>query len=87
MTSRYTTRTTWLGNEYGCRIYRDDTLVVEARVKNRIEIGAAFRDMLRTLDKGFSPDAFTAAARRRKFAEGAPQLAVKHYWGGKNDAA
>lgn len=81
--TKYTTKTTWLGKEYGCRIYSDDLLIVEARVKNKIEIGAAYRDMLRTLDK-MGGDEFTSAARKRKYAEGAPMLSVKHYWGGKS---
>lgn len=82
MSTGYTTKTTWLGTEYGCRIFYDGELIVEARVPTRDLIGAAYRDMLRTLDK-LGGDAFTNAARRRKYREGNPALSVKHYWRGK----
>lgn len=80
--SQYSTRTTWLGREYGCRIYSEDVLVVEGRCQSRDQIGATFRDLLRTLDK-CSGDEFTSSARKRKFQEGNPVASVKHYWGGK----
>jgi len=75
----YTTKVTWLGSSYGCRIYWCGVLVVEGRCKNRFEIGATFRDLLRTMDK-LGGDEFTHAARYRKFKEGNPILAVKHIW-------
>lgn len=78
----YTTKTTWLGKEYGCRIFYEGKLVVEGRAPCRALIGATFRDLLRTLDK-CGGDAFTSAARKRKFKEGNPVASVKHYWGGK----
>jgi hypothetical protein len=80
--TQYTTKATWLGNEYGCRVYNGDRVVVEARVKTRDEIGPAFRDLLRTLDK-LGGDAFTSAARVRKYKEGNKSIGVNHYWGGK----
>lgn len=80
--SLYTTKVTWLGREYGCRIFYDGELVVEARVTSRHEIGAAFRDMFRTLDK-CGGDQFTSAVRKRKYREGNPVMFVKHYWKGK----
>ena len=79
---RYTTKTTQLGKEYGCRVYFDDKLIVEGRAPNRIMIGATYRDLLRTLDK-LGGDSFTSAVRKRKYKEGNPIASVKHYWGGK----
>ncbi len=78
----YETKTTWLGHEYGCRIYLAGKLVLEGRAPTRLLIGATYRDLLWTLDK-CGGDEFTAAARRRKFAEGNPVASVKHYWEGK----
>lgn len=78
----YTTKATWLGTEYGCRVFRDGDLIVEARAPTRDLIGATFRDLLRTLDK-CGGDAFTSAARERKFKTGNPMASVKHWWGGK----
>lgn len=78
----YTTKATWLGREYGCRIFWNGELVVEGRCKSRNLIGPTFRDLLRTLDK-CGGDAFTSAARKRKFREGNLSIQVKHYWGGK----
>lgn len=31
----YTTKTTWLGSCYGCRVYYNDVLVVEGRCSSR----------------------------------------------------
>ena len=78
----YTTKTTWLGREYGCRVYFNDKLIVEGRCQTRDMIGATYRDLLRTLDK-CGGDKFTSAARKRKYKEGNPVTSVKHYWGGK----
>jgi hypothetical protein len=82
MANKYTTKATWLGTEYGCRIFRNGKVVVEARCKKKDLIGPAFRDMLRTLDKG-GGDAFTSAARHRKFKDGNLATNVTHWWGGK----
>ena len=81
----YTTQTTWLGHEYGCRVFDGEVLVVEGRCPSRDLIGATFRDLLRTLDK-CGGDKFTKAARRRKYKDGNPVAQVKHYWGGKSNA-
>jgi hypothetical protein len=80
----YTTKCTYLGRNkgYGCRIYRNDVLVVEGRCSNRRLIGPTFRDLLRTLDK-MGGDEFTSAARKRKFKEGNLRTSTIHYWGGK----
>lgn len=75
----FTTRATWLGKEYGCRVFRDGHLVVEGRTEHRHLIGAVFRDLLRTLDK-LGGDDFTNAARYRKFREGNPVTYAKHRW-------
>ena len=82
----YTTKATWLGKEYGCRIFRDGHIVVEGRTDQRHLIGAVFRDLLRTLDK-LGGDAFTNAARYRKFREGNPIANTRHWWGGKSGKA
>ena len=75
----YTTKATWLGKEYGCRVFRGGAPVVEGRCQGRAMIGATFRDLLRTLDK-CGGDAFTSAARGRKYREGNPVAEVKHLW-------
>lgn len=82
MDTEYSTKVTWLGTEYGCRIYIGDKLVVEGRAPSRDLIGATFRDLFRTLDK-LGGDAFTSAVRKRKYREGNPTASVDHYWGGK----
>lgn len=75
----YTTKTTWLGSEYGCRIFYNGKLMLEGRAPNRLAIGATFRDLMRTLDK-LGGDAFTNAAQYRKYREQAPMASVKHIW-------
>ena len=75
----YTTKATWLGTEYGCRVFFNGVPVVEGRCLTRDLIGATFRDLLRTLDK-CGGDEFTSAARKRKFKEGNPVASVKHHW-------
>lgn len=81
--TEYSTKATRLGNgEYGCRVFRGDTLVVEGRAQGRTMIGPVFRDLLRTLDK-LGGDAFTKAARTRKYRENNACAQAKHYWGGK----
>lgn len=80
----YTTKCTWLGKEYGCRIFRDGILVVEGRAKDQMEIGAVFRDLFRTLDT-LGGDEFTKAVRYRKHKPGNLSMGVKHYWNGKID--
>ena len=77
----YTTKATWLGHEYGCRVFDGSRVVVEGRCHTKDLIGATFRDLLRTLDKG-GGDAFTSAARGRKYKEGNPVTSVVHRWGG-----
>lgn len=77
--SAYTTKTTWLGKQYGCRVFKDGKLILEGRCDTRNQIGATFRDLLRTLDK-CGGDKFTSAARRRKFKEGNPVASVRHIW-------
>lgn len=81
--TEYSTRATRLGNgEYGCRVFRGGTLIVEGRAQERAMIGPVFRDLLRTLDK-LGGDAFTKAARARKYRESNACAQIKHYWGGK----
>lgn len=81
--TKYTTKVTWLGKEYGCRVFFDGQLLVEGRCKEKHMIGATFRDLLRTIDK-CGGDQFTKAARDRKYREGNPIASVKHYYGGKS---
>lgn len=45
----------------------------------RFEIGPAFRDLLRTIDK-LGGDEFTQSARERKFSPLNASISVKHYW-------
>lgn len=80
--STYTTKATWLGNQYGCRVFQNGKLIVEGRTPNKAEIGAVFRDLLRTIDKSFGDDKFTNAARirMRKFAPLNHSVSVKHIW-------
>mgnify|MGYP001593160294 CR=1 FL=1 len=83
----YTTKATWLGKEYGCRIFMNGKLIVEGRCPTKDLIGPTFRDMMRTLDKGFDWDDFTGASRERKYKEGNKVTQVKHYWGGNGGNA
>lgn len=76
----YTTKVTWLGNQYGCRIYKDGIPILEGRCKSRDLIGPTFRDLLRTLDKCCGGDAFTNAARHRNGRNGNIIFHVKHIW-------
>jgi hypothetical protein len=81
----YTTKATWLGKEYGCRVFYNGELIVEGRCPTKDLIGATFRDLLRTLDK-LGGDSFTSSARKRKFKPGNPMNSVKHLWNrGQND--
>lgn len=75
----YTTKVTWLGNCYGCRVLKDDKVILEGKCNSRLLIGATFRDLFRTLDK-LGGDEFTAASHERKFKEGNIQVSAKHYW-------
>lgn len=75
----FTAKVTWLGKCYGCRVFLNDKLILEGRCKSRIQIGAVFRDLLRTLDK-LGGNEFTNAARYRKFKPGNLQLNAKHIW-------
>ncbi len=75
----YSTKLTRMCNGYGCRVFYNGKLVVEARCRSRLEIGPAFRDLFRTLDK-LGGDKFTSASRKRKFKAGNFCLQVKHIW-------
>lgn len=75
----YKTKVTWLGKEYGCRVFFNNKLIVEGRCKTRLLIGPTFRDLLRTIDS-LNGDKFTNAARKRKYKPGNIELSVKHYW-------
>ena len=76
----YELKATWLGTEYGCRVYKDGALVVEGRCPTRDMIGATFRDLLRTLDE-IGGDEFTSVARERSQREGNTVVSVDHIWG------
>lgn len=76
---RFTTKVTWLGTRYGCRIFDNGELLVEGRCELKTQIGATFRDMFRTIDKA-GGDAFTHAARNRKWKEGNQVAQVRHIW-------
>lgn len=75
----YTTKATWLGKQYGCRVFRDGKLILEGRCDSRNLIGATFRDLLRTIDK-CGGDEFTSAARHRNSKLGNLCIGVKHLW-------
>ena len=75
----YTTKATRLQRGYGCRVYCNGVLIVEARCKTRQDIAPTMRDLLRTLDK-LGGDAYTSAARRRISRPGNAQLSVRHLW-------
>ena len=77
--TNYSTKLTNVNGTYCCRVLYDGTPIVEARVDNRQDIGPAFRDMLRTLDK-LGGDKFTNAARYRNWKEGNAYRPVKHIW-------
>jgi hypothetical protein len=76
----YTTKATWIGKEYGCRVFKDGTLILEGRCDSRNLIGATFRDLLRTIDKCFGGDQFTNAARHRNSKPGNLCIGVKHIY-------
>ena len=76
----YTTKATWLGKQYGCRVFRDGKLILEGRCDSRNLIGATFRDLLRTIDKCGGGDEFTSAARHRNSKLGNLCIGVKHLW-------
>jgi hypothetical protein len=80
MTTRYSTRATWLGKEYGCRVLLDGVPVLEARCPSRELIAPTFRDLLRTIDKLGGGDHFTSAARYRNSRLGNLCRGVKHLW-------
>lgn len=82
--SKYTTKATWLGREYGCRIFHDGVLVVEGRAKSQDEIGPVFRSMFRMIDK-CGGDSFTHASRMRNSRLGNRRIEAVHYWGGRID--
>jgi hypothetical protein len=77
--NNYTTKVTRTKDGYFCRVSFKGTPIVQAKVSSRIEIGAAFRDLLRTLDK-LGGDKFTNAARYRKWKKGNLTREVKHEW-------
>lgn len=77
--SDYTTKATWLGNQYGCRVFYQGELVVEGRCPTRDLIGPTFRDLMRTMDK-LCGDAFTSASRARNWKDGNRYVPVKHIW-------
>ena len=76
----YTTKATWIGREYGCRVFKDGVLILEGRAPTRDLIGPTFRDLLRTIDKCCGGDAFTNAARHRNSKPGNKCVGVKHLW-------
>lgn len=77
--SDYTTKVTRTKGGYICRVSFLGRPVVQTKVETRCEVGPAFRDLLRTLDK-LGGDAFTSAARYRKWREGNLDSSVNHEW-------
>lgn len=76
----FTTKATWLGKQYGCRIFKNGKLILEGRCDSRNRIGSTFRDLLRTIDKCGGGDEFTSAARYRNGKNGNLCIGVKHIW-------
>lgn len=77
--SDYTTDTTRTKDGYFCRIFFRGKPIVQTKVATRCEIGPAFRDLFRTIDK-LGGDKFTNAARHRKWKDGNVSAQVKHEW-------
>lgn len=74
----FTTKVTYLGNGiWGCRILKDGAVFQEGRVKSRQDIGPAFRDMLRMIDKCGWCCELADAARRHMRKPGASFMHVK----------
>lgn len=81
--SIYTTKVTRTKDGYFCRVSIKGVPRVQTKVSSRQEIGPAFRDLLRTLDK-CGGDRFTNAARHRSWKEGNRAARVKHEWLGES---
>jgi hypothetical protein len=47
----FSTKVTWLGKKYGVRLFKEGKPVLEVRVKTRMGIQPAIKDMLRTMNK------------------------------------
>jgi hypothetical protein len=77
--SNYSTKVTKVKDKYICLVLYNEVPVVQTKVSSRADIGPAFRDLLRTLDK-LGGDAFTSSARNRKFAPNNSCISVKHEW-------
>jgi hypothetical protein len=77
--SEYTTDSTRTKDGYFCRVSFRGKPLVQTKVASREEIGPAFRDLLRTLDK-LGGDKFTNAARYRKWKEGNISGQFLHEW-------
>lgn len=75
MNSTYSTKCTRVGRGWYCLVLYKDKPVVQTFVKERTDIGPAFRNLLRTFDK-CGGDEFTYAARHRE----GRTLCVKHEW-------
>lgn len=76
----YTTKVTWLGTAYGCRVFKGGKLILEGRAPSRNLIGPTFRDLLRTIDTLGGGDTFTHAARMRNGKLGNVGVTIKHIW-------
>jgi len=77
-----TTKSTWLGNEYGCRVFCDGELVLEARCNSRMLIAPTFRQLLRALDT-LGGTRYTSEVRKRMYRPGeivAEKVKVRHIW-------
>lgn len=77
--SEYTTDVTRTKDGYYCRIMLQNRPLVQTKVSCRKEIGPAFRDLFRTIDK-MGGDEFSHAARYRKWKDGNLAIHVKHEW-------
>lgn len=74
-----TTKVTPLGRGLiGCRVFVNDNLICEVRVKRKHEISSAIKDMLRTLDKLGYDSKMTKSSRYRN--NNMPTNTYKFIW-------
>lgn len=80
MTEKLTTKATRLNSTtWGCRVLENDKPIVEVRVNDRTEIGPAFKDMLRMLDK-CGVDSKMAHSSRHRNKPGSLSNSYKFFW-------
>jgi len=77
----YSTKVTAMNGKWICAVLLDGKVIVQGTVSSREDIGPAFRDLLRTLDKyTIHTSKFAEKSRRRITKPGNRCLKVKHEW-------